>query len=61
MTNKIDEINNISINEEKTKALNEIKNNIDDAYSKEKINEKHYALLKEMASELEKKNNNDRK
>jgi len=43
----------------KVHIIKEIKNKITDLYSKEKINEKQYNLLKEKISELENKNNNN--
>ena len=53
---KINEINNISNYDNKIKVLNQTKNNIDEAYSKDKINEKHYNLLIEKISEGETNN-----
>jgi YVTN family beta-propeller protein len=55
-TKRISGINNLTINQIKLKLLKEIKKDIDDAFSKEKINEKHYNLLKEKISEIENKN-----
>ena len=49
-------INESSTNkEDKKKQFNKINEDIEDAYSKEKITEKHYNLLKEKISELENK------
>ena len=46
---RIDSLKNVS-KEQKAKQTTSIKENIDDAYSKEKINELHYTLLKEKIS-----------
>ena len=50
---KIDSLNNLPEND-KGKLLSEIKDDISDAYSKEKISELHYSLLKEKLSNYEK-------
>jgi YVTN family beta-propeller protein len=52
---QIESVDKIDEEEEKIQIIKEIKNKINDVYSKEKINEKHYNLLKEKISELEKK------
>jgi hypothetical protein len=51
--NEINLLKNEIDNENKPKLINEIQSDLDDAYSKEKINEKHYNLLKEKVSEFE--------
>jgi YVTN family beta-propeller protein len=51
--NKIDSLQNIS-DKEKEKQLRNIKDNIENAYAKEKINELHYSLLKEKLSKCDK-------
>ena len=53
---RIDSLNRIQENN-KEKVLAEIKDDISDAYSKERINELHYILLKEKVSKCEKINN----
>jgi hypothetical protein len=50
---KIDSLNNVP-EKDKGKLLGEIKDDISDAYSKEKISELHYTLLKEKLSNYEK-------
>ena len=40
-------------NEDKMKLLAKIHSDIEDAYSKEKVKEKHYNLLKEKISDYE--------
>ena len=52
---EIDSLNSLTNNEDKIKLFNNIRSDIQDAYSKDKINEKHYTLLKEKIAELEKK------
>ena len=47
---------NLPNNEDQIKLLNKLYYDIEDAYSKEKITEKHYNLLKEKMSEFENKN-----
>lgn len=47
---EIDSLNTLTNNEDKMKLLNKIHSDIEDAYSKEKVNEKHYYLLKEKVS-----------
>ncbi len=47
-------LSSLTNNEDKMKLLNKINSDIEDAYSKEKINEKHYNLLKEKISDYEK-------
>ena len=56
---EIDSLNSLTNNEDKIKLLNKVYFDIEDAYSKENINEKHYNLLKEQISELENNNKND--
>jgi YVTN family beta-propeller protein len=51
---RIDSLNNLPEND-KVKLLDEMKDDISDAYSKEKISELHYTLLKEKLSNYEKK------
>jgi hypothetical protein len=51
---RIDSLNNLQEND-KVKLLDKIKDDISDAYSKEKINELHYMLLKDKLSNYEKK------
>ena len=59
---EIDSLNSLTNNEDKIKLFNNIRSDIEDAYSKEKVTEKHYNLLKEKISEFENKNkNNERK
>jgi YVTN family beta-propeller protein len=53
-TKKIDLLNNLSEND-KTKELNNIEDDLSVAYSKENINELHYTLLKERLEKYEKK------
>ena len=55
---EFESLNNLTNNEDKIKLLNKLHYDIEDAYSKEKITEKHYNLVKEKISELE---NNNRK
>jgi YVTN family beta-propeller protein len=50
---RIDSLNNLPEND-KVKLLDKIKDDISDAYSKEKVNELHYTLLKEKLSKYEK-------
>ena len=50
---RIDSIDSIPDNNNKIKLLAKIKNDISDAYSKEKITELHYNLLKEKISDYE--------
>ncbi|MGH9980567.1 MAG: hypothetical protein ACRD6U_03315, partial [Nitrososphaeraceae archaeon] len=57
LRNQIDSIDTIN-KEDKIRAIKEIKNNINDVYSKGTLNDKHFNLLKEMILELEKNNNN---
>ena len=52
---KIDSLNNLPEND-KGKLLGETKDDIYDAYSKEKISELHYTLLKEKLSNYEQPN-----
>ena len=52
---EIDSLNSLANNIDKIKVLNKLHYDIEDAYSKEKITEKHYNLLKEKISELENK------
>jgi YVTN family beta-propeller protein len=59
---EIDSLNSLTNNEDKIKLLNKVHSDIEDAYSKEKVTEKHYNLLKEKMSEFENKNkDNERK
>jgi hypothetical protein len=51
---EIDSLSSSTNNEDKMKLLNKIHSDIEDAYSKEKITEKHYNLLKEKISDYEK-------
>ena len=51
---RIDSLNNSPEND-KAKLLDEIKDDISDAYSKERINELHYTLLKEKLSNYERR------
>jgi hypothetical protein len=51
---RIDSLNGKINDENITRSLTEIKEDIEDAYSKEKVNEKHYNLLKEKISDYEK-------
>jgi hypothetical protein len=53
---EIDSFNTLTNNEDKIKLLNRLYSDIEDAYSKEKVNEKHYNLLKKKISDYE--NNN---
>ena len=50
---RIDSLNDLAEND-KVKLLDKIKDDISDAYSKEKISELHYTLLKEKLSNYEK-------
>jgi YVTN family beta-propeller protein len=50
---EIDSLNSSTNNEDKIKLLNKIHSDIEDAYSKEKVTEKHYNLLKEKISDYE--------
>ena len=50
---EIDSLSSSTNNEDKMKLLNKIHSDIEDAYSKEKITEKHYNLLKEKISDYE--------
>jgi hypothetical protein len=50
---EIDSFNTLTNNEDKIKLLNKLYSDIEDAYSKEKINEKHYNLLKKKISDYE--------
>jgi len=47
LRNQIDSIDKLAKEEEKVQRIKELKNKINDVYSKEKINEKHYNLLKD--------------
>lgn len=51
---EIDSLSSSTNNEDKMKLLNKIHSDIEDAYSKEKLTEKHYNLLKEKISDYEK-------
>jgi YVTN family beta-propeller protein len=51
---EIDSLNSLSNNEDKMKLLNKMHSDIEDAYSKEKVTEKHYNLLKEKISDYKK-------
>ncbi len=51
---EIGSLNSLTNNEDKMKLLNKLHSDIEDAYSKEKITEKHYNLLKEKISNYEK-------
>jgi hypothetical protein len=48
-----DSLNSLTDNEDKMKLLNKIHSDIEDAYSKEKLTEKHYSLLKEKILDYE--------
>jgi hypothetical protein len=50
---EIDSLNSLTNNEDKMKLLNKLHSDIEDAYSKEKVTEKHYNLLKEKISDYE--------
>jgi hypothetical protein len=50
--NEIDSLNSLTNNEDKMKLLNKLHSDIEDAYSKEKVTEKYYNLLKEKISYL---------
>ena len=50
---RIDSLSKLPEND-KGKLLSEIKDDVSDAYSKERINELHYSLLKEKFSNYEK-------
>ena len=52
---EIDSLNSLTNNEDKIKLLSKVHSDIEDAYSKEKVTEKHYNLLKEKISELKRK------
>jgi hypothetical protein len=49
---EIDSLNSLTDNEDKMKLLNKIHYDVEDAYSKEKLTEKHYNLLKEKISDM---------
>jgi transcriptional regulator NrdR family protein len=51
---EIDSLNSLTNNEDKMKLLNKLHSGIEDAYSKEKVTEKHYNLLKEKISDYKK-------
>ena len=51
---EIDSLNSVTNNEDKIKLLDKLHSDIEDAYSKEKVTEKHYNLLKEKISNYEK-------
>ena len=58
---EIDSLNSLTNNEDKIKLLNKVQSDIEDAYSKENLTEKHYNLLKEKISEFgNTKKDNDR-
>jgi hypothetical protein len=48
---EIDSLNSLTNNEDKMRLLNKIHSDIQDAYSREKVTEKHYKLLKEKISD----------
>ncbi len=50
---EIDSLNSLTNNEDKMQLLNKLHSDIEDAYSKEKVTEKHYNLLKEKISDYE--------
>ncbi|HEY6588063.1 MAG TPA: hypothetical protein VIY98_07205 [Nitrososphaeraceae archaeon] len=52
---EIDSLNSLTNNEDKIKLLSKVHSDIEDEYSKEKVTEKHYNLLKEKISELKRK------
>ncbi len=58
---EIDSLNGLTNNEDIIKLLNKVHSDIEDAYSKEKVTEKHYNLLKEKISEFENNKDNARK
>ena len=49
---EIDSLNGLTNNEDKMQLLNNLHSDIEDAYSKEKVTEKHYNLLKEKISDM---------
>jgi hypothetical protein len=49
-------LNSLTNNEDKIKLLNKLHSDIEDAYSKENVNEKHYNLLKEKISDYKNSN-----
>ena len=51
---EIDSLDSLTNNEDKMQLLNKLNSDIEDAYSKEKVTEKHYNLLKEKISDYEK-------
>jgi hypothetical protein len=53
---EIDSLNSSTSNEDEMKLLNKLHSDIEDAYSKEKVTEKHYNLLKEKISDYENSN-----
>jgi hypothetical protein len=53
---EIDSLGSSTNNEDKMKLLNKLHSDIEDAYSKEKVTEKHYNLLKEKISDYENSN-----
>jgi hypothetical protein len=57
LNKRIDSSKNILPDENKEREVEIIKDEIADAYSKGKLTELHYNLLKEKISELEKDNN----
>jgi len=53
---EIDSLNGLTNNEDKMQLLNNLHSDIEDAYSKEKVTEKHYNLLKEKISDYKSNN-----
>jgi hypothetical protein len=53
---EIDSLGSSTNNEDKMKLLNKLHSDIEDAYSKDKVTEKHYNLLKEKISDYENSN-----
>jgi hypothetical protein len=53
---EIDSLNSLTNNEDKMQLLNKLHSDIEDAYSKEKLTEKHYNLLKEKISDYKNSN-----
>lgn len=58
---RIQLLSNVLNKEDMKKIAEKIKDDIDDAYSKAKLNELHYDLLKEKISKYENNNNNNSK
>ena len=57
---EIDSLNTLTNDDDKIKLLNKLHSGIENAYSKEKINEKHYNLLKQKISDYENSNSINR-